>query len=212
MRLSGLIRALTDVARALTSSKPRSNSGSGTNSGSGRSRPVSTSRGTGARSTQASPSSVAPDRSTQSSPHAAGGSGVSEYDHDRLGVPTLVYRPDQDGDPDPGEVVWGWVPYEEDATQGKDRPLLIVGTSGGSFVAVQLTSKNRAADGRVREDDGRVWFDVGTGAWDRQRRPSEARLDRLLLVQAPAIRREGAALPRERFDEVVAVLRGLHGW
>jgi len=34
------------------------------------------------------------------------------------------YTPHLDGDPDPGEVVWTWVPYEDDPSQGKDRPVL----------------------------------------------------------------------------------------
>ena len=32
------------------------------------------------------------------------------------------YQPIMDGDADPGEVVWTWVPYQEDASVGKDRP------------------------------------------------------------------------------------------
>ena len=37
------------------------------------------------------------------------------------------YAPEPDGQPDPGEVVWGWVPFEDDPSQGKDRPVLLVG-------------------------------------------------------------------------------------
>src|SRR6476469_6178015 len=40
------------------------------------------------------------------------------------------YAPEADGEPDPGEVVWAWVPYEEDASQGKDRPVLLLDTAG----------------------------------------------------------------------------------
>ena len=47
----------------------------------------------------------------------------------------------------------------------------------------------------------------GTGAWDRQRRPSEVRVDRVLRLDPADVRREGAALPRDRFDEVVAEVR-----
>ena len=36
------------------------------------------------------------------------------------------YAPRRNGRPDPGEVCWGWVPYEEDASQGKDRPILVI--------------------------------------------------------------------------------------
>ena len=38
----------------------------------------------------------------------------------------VAYNPRTDGKPDPGEVVWAWVPYEEDASQGKDRPVLLI--------------------------------------------------------------------------------------
>ena len=34
------------------------------------------------------------------------------------------YRPRRDGKPDPGEVVWAWVPFEENDGRGKDRPVL----------------------------------------------------------------------------------------
>jgi hypothetical protein len=34
------------------------------------------------------------------------------------------YAPDLDGDPDPGEVVWTWVPYEDDPSKARtDRSL-----------------------------------------------------------------------------------------
>ena len=38
-----------------------------------------------------------------------------------------TYAPEIDGEPDPGEVVWAWVPYEDDPSQGKDRPVLVLG-------------------------------------------------------------------------------------
>ena len=58
--------------------------------------------------------------------------------HRRHVPPTLParYAPEIDGEPDPGEVVWAWVPYEDDPTQGKDRPVLLLDTgrraTGGS--------------------------------------------------------------------------------
>ena len=36
-------------------------------------------------------------------------------------------------------------------------------------------------------------MDVGAGAWDTEGRPSEVRLDRLLVLRDDEIRREGAA-------------------
>ena len=113
-------------------------------------------------------------------------------------VPTrmaIEYSPSKDGDPDPGEVVWAWVPYEEDVTQGKDRPVAIIGRSGDDLVGVPLTSKRHDREQQVG---------VGTGPWDPQRRPSYAKVDQVLLVDADDVRREGAVLDRATFDAVVA--------
>ena len=110
----------------------------------------------------------------------------------------VEYTPCIDGDPDPGEVVWTWVPYEDDPSQGKDRPVVIVGRRGAALVGVALTSK--------RHDDERQ-VPVGTGPWDRDARPSYAKLDRILEIDPLTVRREGAVLSRSRFDAVVAALR-----
>ena len=114
------------------------------------------------------------------------------------------YAPESDGRPDPGEVVWAWVPYEDDPAQGKDRPVLVIGLDGPALLGLQLTSKDHDRDAAQEASVGRYWMDVGTGAWDSQRRPSEVRLDRLLRLDPVAVRREGAALPRPVFDAVVA--------
>jgi mRNA-degrading endonuclease toxin of MazEF toxin-antitoxin module len=122
----------------------------------------------------------------------------------------VVYAPDRDGDPDPGEVVWAWVPYEDDATQGKDRPVLVVGYDagdgghGGRLLAVPLSSKDP-----TRKRDADEWVSVGSGGWDDERRESFANADRVLRYDPRDVRREGAALPRARFDAVVAKARAL---
>ncbi|MCD4526725.1 type II toxin-antitoxin system PemK/MazF family toxin [Nocardioides sp. cx-173] len=116
----------------------------------------------------------------------------------------IGYAPQADGLPDPGEVVWAWVPYEEDASQGKDRPVLLIGRRGDDLLGLMLTSKDHDRDAEDEARHGRYWRDVGTGAWDRQGRPSEVRLDRLLVLDPAAVRREGAALARPVFDEVLA--------
>jgi hypothetical protein len=118
--------------------------------------------------------------------------------------PRWRYSPKADGRPDPGEVVWAWVPYEEDATQGKDRPVLVLGEEEGQLLALALTSKDHDRDEEQERRAGRVWMDVGTGAWDAQHRPSEVRLNRLLRLDPASVRREGAALPQAVFDQVVA--------
>ena len=43
---------------------------------------------------------------------------------------TLEYSPNPDGKPDPGEIVWTWVPFQEDSSKGKDRPVLLIGRDG----------------------------------------------------------------------------------
>ena len=118
--------------------------------------------------------------------------------------PVIKYAPDLNGRPDPGEVVWAWVPYEEDPSQGKDRPVLVLACDEAQVLALQLTSVDHDRDAAQEAAAGRYWMDVGTGAWDSQRRPSEVRLDRLLRLDPVAVRREGAALPRPVFDAVVA--------
>jgi hypothetical protein len=113
----------------------------------------------------------------------------------RVATGTRVeYSPDLDGDADPGEVVWTWVPYEDDPSRGKDRPVVIIGRSGGDLAGVPLTSK----------DKGRETVSIGSGAWDRSGRPSYAKVDQLIVVRSGDVRREGAVLDRGRFDAVVA--------
>jgi len=115
------------------------------------------------------------------------------------------YEPEADGEPDPGEVVWAWVPYEDDPSQGKDRPVLVVGRSGRTVLGLYLSSKSQ-------RDGERNWMALGPGTWDREERPSWIRLDRVLEVDHDGIRREGAILDRPRFDRVAAVLRRDYGW
>ena len=111
-----------------------------------------------------------------------------------------------------GEVVWAWVPYEDDPRQGKDRPVLVIARSGADLLGLMLTSKDHTGDQRPPRADGPVWLDLGVGAWDRQGRPSEVRLDRVLRLVPSAVRREGAALDRARFDQVAAAARKANGW
>ena len=116
----------------------------------------------------------------------------------------FTYAPRADGLADPGEVVWAWVSYEDDPAQGKDRPVVVLGRENAMLLALMLTSKDHDRDAATEARAGRHWLDIGTGAWDRQGRPSEVRLDRLLRLDPSSVRREGAALDRARFDRVVA--------
>jgi PemK-like, MazF-like toxin of type II toxin-antitoxin system len=120
------------------------------------------------------------------------------------------YEPNPDGQPDPGEVVWAWVAYDDDPSRGKDRPVLLVGRDGDDLLGLQLTSKDHDRDAEDEARYGRHWMDVGSGDWDRDHRDSEVRLDRLLRLPAGEVRREGAALDRQVFDAVVAAARQHH--
>ncbi|WP_299561260.1 type II toxin-antitoxin system PemK/MazF family toxin [uncultured Mycolicibacterium sp.] len=117
----------------------------------------------------------------------------------------VVYAPDLDGRADPGEIVWTWVAYEDDPTQGKDRPVLVVGRDGDTLLGLMLSSKQH------RNDDA-DWVGIGSGPWDFDGRPSWVRLDRVLDVPEEGIRREGAILDRERFELVAARLRRDYAW
>lgn len=119
--------------------------------------------------------------------------------HTYRGRVRIAYAPQRDAAPDPGEVVWAWVAFEEDDSVGKDRPIVVVGeTRDGRLAALMLSSRDHAGDPR--------WRRVGAGPWDADGRESWARIDRVLAVSAEAVRREGAALPRAVFDELTTTL------
>jgi hypothetical protein len=117
----------------------------------------------------------------------------------------ISYTPDDDGQPDPGEVVWTWVPYEDDPRQGKDRPVVVVGMAGDRLAVVPVTSH----DPRGRADLA-DHVSIGSGTWDREGRTSYADLGRILRVRDDEVRREGAVLDRPVFDTLVTALRARH--
>jgi len=128
----------------------------------------------------------------------------------RLRSRVVRYAPRANGRPDPGEVVWAWVPFDEGDGRGKDRPVLLLGRRRRRWVGLMLTSKDHDLDAADESRHGRHWMDIGVGGWDRQRRPSEVRLDRLLELDPGSIRREGAAVDRGVFERVVAAARDYH--
>ena len=154
----------------------------------------------------------APRRRTAPQGPAAEHVGHVAVEHVAVEHVDVDYRPRDDGRPDPGEVVWAWVPYDEGDGRGKDRPVLVVGRRGGNLLGLLLTSKDHDRDAADEARHGRVWTDLGSGPWDARGRPSEVRLDRLLVLDPATVRREGAALDRDRFDRVVAEARRVQGW
>lgn len=142
--------------------------------------------------------------------HDSAAHPASDYPGDYTGAPPMNYAPKPDGKPDPGEIVWGWVPFEEDYSQGKDRPALVIGRDGTWLLALMLTSKDHDRDAEQERRAGRLWCDIGSGAWDPKHRPSEVRVNRVIRLSEDTIRREGAVLPRDRFDAVAAAVRAAH--
>jgi hypothetical protein len=138
---------------------------------------------------------------------AVGNAAAARYAGDYLGAGTISYSPEADGSPDPGEIVWTWVPYQEDYSQGKDRPVLVIGSHRGRLLALMMTSRDRN-NARSRDED---YVDIGSGAWDVRGRPSEIKLDRVLQLDPGAVRREGAVLPRATFEKIAQSMRR-RGW
>ncbi|WP_028479640.1 type II toxin-antitoxin system PemK/MazF family toxin [Nocardia sp. CNY236] len=137
--------------------------------------------------------------------------GVSVRPAASMPVPTaerarqIVYSPHLNGRADPGEIVWTWVPFEEDPSNGKDRPVLVVGRDQHTLLGLMLSSHPQRAHDRD-------WIGIGSGPWDHARRPSWVRLDRVLDVPEEGIRREGAIVERKVFDLVAHRLCAEYSW
>lgn len=151
-------------------------------------------------------------RATRRTPRAVTGpKGIPVRPAASTPVPTgqrarqVVYAPQLDGRADPGEIVWTWVPFEEDPDNGKDRPVLVVGRDGRTLLGLMLSSN-------PDRDHDPEWVGIGAGVWDHQGRASWVRLDRVLDVPEDGIRREGAILPRTLFDRVAHRLVREYHW
>ena len=163
---------------------------------------------------------------TEYSPGRSGPGATVEVDPRQIGPVRMTYSPVTDGDPDPGEIVWTWVPFEERDGRGKDRPVLVVAVEGSgranggrekggrdrggrekggrSWLAVQLTSKSHQGDAE--------FVAIGAGAWDSGGRPSWVNIDRVFRVYDGGMRREACALPPARYQAVEQRLRQRYGW
>jgi len=117
----------------------------------------------------------------------------------------IGYAPDRDGDPDAGEIVWTWVPYDENDGRGKDRPVLVIARQDGDRVyAVRLTSKAHEGD--------RDYLAIGAGEWDPRGRPSWVDIEQVYSVHRQGMRREASALELDRFMQVADALHRRYGW
>jgi len=133
------------------------------------------------------------------------GTETIRVDPDRIRDLRVGYEPDRDGAPDAGEIVWTWVPYEENDGRGKDRPVLVIGRQSADRVyVVRLTSKPHDGD--------RDFLSIGTGAWDSQGRESWVDIELLYSVHEQGLRREAAVLDRQRYARVAKALTARYGW
>ena len=147
--------------------------------------------------------------SERTAPSADAGRGrgteTVEIDPDRIRDLRVDYAPERDGAPDAGEIVWTWVPYEENDGRGKDRPVLVIGRESAERVyAVRLTSK--------AHDGDRDYLSIGSGAWDSQGRESWVDIEQLYSVHERGLRQEAAVLDRARYDRVGVALTRRYGW
>ena len=141
------------------------------------------------------PSSAKSSAPKPSAPASTVASDSSDYPGDYRDMINFEYSPSLDGDADPGEIVWTWVPFEEDHSQGKDRPVILVGRDGEYLLALMMTSK----DHNNREHADPNYLDIGSGPWDPQGRASEVKLNRVIRVRPDSMRREGAIMPEDTF-------------
>ncbi|QZY52098.1 hypothetical protein [Leucobacter tenebrionis] len=200
----GLLRG---IARAVVDALIGSQKGSGSRGASGGSVRSRDSAGSSVRRARLRASRDAHPRSRSSQldlEHSPGRDGVGatrDLSPEEIRSLRPSYEPQPDGDPDPGEVVWTWVPYAENDGRGKDRPVLIIARAGGGAVAgCYLSTKQHAG-----------FVSVGAGGWDSQGRESFLAPDRVLRITDGGMRREGHVLSRERFVDAVRVIAGLHG-
>ena len=133
------------------------------------------------------------------------GSETIQVDPQRVRDVSVGYAPSRNALPDSGEVIWTWVPYEENDGRGKDRPVLVIGRESAQRVyAVRMTSKAHGGD--------RDFLSIGSGAWDSQGRESWVDIEQLYSVHNDGMRREAAVLDQGRYGRVADALIRRYGW
>lgn len=118
---------------------------------------------------------------------------------------SIFYAPNMDGQVDPGEVVWFWVPDEKSEAKLTERALVVVGRHANLVLGL-ITSPN------PMHALSEKWIDIGSGPWDDAGRKSWLRLDKVIKVPETAIRRQGAVIPLQRFHLIANRLRADYGW
>ncbi len=97
--------------------------------------------------------------------------------------------------------MWTWVPYVENDGRGKDRPVLIIGrVSPTEWAACYLSTKEHPG-----------FVSIGSGPWDSKGRESFLSPERVLRVTEEGMRRESAAVSKERFEAAVRAVFAYQG-
>lgn len=116
----------------------------------------------------------------------------------------IYYAPDMDGQADPGEVVWVWLRTEA-SSEPEDRALVVIGRTRHTILGL-LISSNPA------HSEDPAWLDIGSGNWNISGTQSWVRMDRVIEASELGIRRQGAIVPRRRFEKIADRLRSEFGW
>lgn len=133
------------------------------------------------------------------------GSETVQVNPERIRDVAVGYSPSRNDVPDSGEVIWTWVPYEENDGRGKDRPVLVIGRHSLERVyAVRMTSRPHDGD--------RDYLSIGSGGWDSQGRESWVDIEQLYSVHHKGMRREAAVLDARRYGRVAEALIKRYGW
>ena len=134
------------------------------------------------------------------SPGQAGTDATRDLTPTEIRSLQMQYAAQNNGAPDPGEVVWTWVPFAENDGRGKDRPVLLMARIGtNAWAGCYLSTKEH-----------RNFVSVGSGSWDSQRRESFLSPERVLRVTESGMRRESMAVDPARFKNAADAVRKWH--
>ncbi|WP_336244277.1 type II toxin-antitoxin system PemK/MazF family toxin [Corynebacterium meridianum] len=118
---------------------------------------------------------------------------------------SIYYAPDMDGQADPGEVVWIWVNTDGPGSPARERAIIVIGRSRQHMLGLVISPNPEHAE----EDN---WLGIGSGPWDESGRQCWVRMDKVLEIPELEIRRQGAVIPRHRFERIANRLRSSYGW
>ncbi|MDO4686069.1 MAG: type II toxin-antitoxin system PemK/MazF family toxin [Corynebacterium sp.] len=118
---------------------------------------------------------------------------------------SIYYAPDMDGQADPGEVVWIMVNTNGPDHPPTERAIVVVGRAAHNILGLLISPD-------TTHKDEHNWLDIGAGGWDESSRQCWVRLDKVLEVPELDIRRQGAIIPRQRFERIANRLRREFGW